>query len=94
PIKLFINSADKIFGPITTIRQNGKVTNHLLWTAFIFKPANWECVNDMRTIISDANNIQQYFSDEQWLTVWRAIPALEELQTAWEGKGENPKYTL
>ncbi|KAF9234314.1 hypothetical protein BU15DRAFT_52767, partial [Melanogaster broomeanus] len=93
-IKLFINSADKIFGPITTIRQNGKVTNHLPWTTFIFKPADWERVNDTRTIISDANNIQQYFSDEKQPTLWCAIPALEELQTAWESKGENPKYAI
>ncbi|KAF9238703.1 hypothetical protein BU15DRAFT_47458, partial [Melanogaster broomeanus] len=93
-IKLFINSADEIFGPITTIRQNGKVANHLLWTAFIFKPADWECVNNTHTIISDANNIQQYFLDEKRPTLWCAIPALKELQTAWESKGENPKYAL
>ncbi|KIK91631.1 hypothetical protein PAXRUDRAFT_149065, partial [Paxillus rubicundulus Ve08.2h10] len=37
---------------------------------------------------------QQYFLDEKWLTLWHAIPALKELQTAWESKGENPKYTL
>ncbi|KIK91630.1 hypothetical protein PAXRUDRAFT_149071, partial [Paxillus rubicundulus Ve08.2h10] len=52
PIKLFINSADELFGLITTIRQNGRVANHLPWTAFIFKPANWECVNDTHAIIS------------------------------------------
>ncbi|KAF9240735.1 hypothetical protein BU15DRAFT_61389 [Melanogaster broomeanus] len=42
----------------------------------------------------DANDIQQYFSDEKQPTLWCAIAALEELQTAWESKGENPKYAL
>ncbi|KIK77281.1 hypothetical protein PAXRUDRAFT_167378, partial [Paxillus rubicundulus Ve08.2h10] len=64
------------------------------WTAFALKPLDWECVNDMKVIISDANDIQQYFSDEEQPTLWHAIPAFEELQTAWEGKQDNPKYLL
>lgn len=43
-------------------------------------------------ISQDANNIQQLFSDEHRATLWQAIPALEELQTAWETKQENPKF--
>ncbi|KAG2143677.1 hypothetical protein DEU56DRAFT_733023, partial [Suillus clintonianus] len=42
----------------------------------------------------DANDIQQYFSSEQQPTLWRAIPAMEELQMAWESKRENLQFTL
>ena len=42
----------------------------------------------------DANKIQQVFSDENRATLWRAIPALEELQTACEAKEEDPKYNI
>jgi hypothetical protein len=52
------------------------------------KPSDWERVNDICRIIADANVIQQYFSHETKTTLWRAIPAFEELQTAWEGKRE------
>jgi hypothetical protein len=34
----------------------------------------------------DSNRIQQYFSAEKEPTLWRALPAIEELQTAWEAK--------
>jgi hypothetical protein len=44
--------------------------------------------------VQDSNQIQQYFSSEKEPTLWRALPALEELQTAWEKKRENPKYDL
>ncbi|KAF9224385.1 hypothetical protein BS17DRAFT_640875, partial [Gyrodon lividus] len=73
--------------------KNGSVVKHIPWTAFTFKQADWERVNNMRAIISDANNIQQTFSDER-ATLWKVIPALEELQTAWETKKGSPKYTL
>jgi hypothetical protein len=42
----------------------------------------------------DSNNIQQYFSSEKLPTLWRALPALEELQTAWEKKHDDPKYAM
>ncbi|KIK76894.1 hypothetical protein PAXRUDRAFT_90536, partial [Paxillus rubicundulus Ve08.2h10] len=41
-----------------------------------------------------ANDIQQYFLDEERPTLWRAIPAFEELQMAWEGKQDDTKYLL
>jgi hypothetical protein len=44
--------------------------------------------------VQDSNQIQQYFSSEKEPTLWRALPALEELQTAWEKKRDNPKYAL
>ena len=40
------------------------------------------------------NLIQQYFSAETQPTLWCALPALEELQTAWEKKRDAPKYVL
>ncbi len=42
----------------------------------------------------DSNCIQQYFSSEKQATLWRALPALEELQTAWETKRDSVKYSL
>src|SRR5882724_10911406 len=40
----------------------------------------------------DANAIQQVFSSEKVPTLWHAIPALEDLLTAWEMKKEDIKY--
>jgi hypothetical protein len=45
-------------------------------------------------IYQDSNRIQEYFSCEKQPTLWRALPALEELQSAWEKKSANPKYVL
>ena len=44
--------------------------------------------------IQDSNRVQQYFSSEKEPTLWRALPALEELQTAWEKRRDDPKYAL
>jgi len=46
------------------------------------------------TICWDSNRIQQYFSSEKQPTLWRTLPALEELQTAWEEKQDSPRYAL
>ncbi|KAJ8579843.1 hypothetical protein M405DRAFT_699659, partial [Rhizopogon salebrosus TDB-379] len=90
----FINTADELFGPITTIRRPVLGKKHIPWMAFSFTSADWERVEDARVIISDANEIQQYFSSESQPTLWRAIPAFEELLTAWERKRDMPKYVL
>jgi hypothetical protein len=42
----------------------------------------------------DSNQIQQYFSAEKQPTLWQALPALEELQTAWEKRRNALKYAL
>jgi hypothetical protein len=42
----------------------------------------------------DANNIQQYFSAEKRPTLWRVLPALEKLQTAWEKKRDSSRYAI
>ncbi|KAG0696745.1 hypothetical protein DFH29DRAFT_1004341 [Suillus ampliporus] len=93
-INIFISTADELFGPVTVIRHNGRLVKNIPWTAFTFKNADWECVNDACEIIADANNIQQYFSSETQPTLWHTIPAIEELQTAWEMKHDLPKYEI
>lgn len=54
-----------------------------------FKPAY-----RANTYYYDSNLIQQYFSSEREPTVWHALPALEELQTAWEKKRDSQQYAL
>lgn len=44
--------------------------------------------------MSDANSIQQIFSHDHLATLWRAIPAFEELQTAWENKLNSATFEL
>lgn len=46
------------------------------------------------TVYQDSNRIQQYFSSKKQPTLWRALPALEELQSTWEKKCDNPKYAI
>ncbi|KAG1872985.1 hypothetical protein DFJ58DRAFT_651917 [Suillus subalutaceus] len=91
---MFIGMADALFRPITTICLQGRTVKYIPWTAFKFTLADWERVNDTRTIITDANSIQQYFSSEQQPTLWCSIPAIEELQTTWEAKLTTSKYIL
>jgi hypothetical protein len=91
-INLFVSSADELFGPITSVRCGDSPTWHIPWTVFALKPSDWERVNDICRIIADANVIQQYFSHETKMTLWCAIPAFEELQTAWEAKRELPEF--
>ena len=48
----------------------------------------------LNIIIQDSNRIQQSFSAEKRPTLWRALPAIEELQTAWEAKRGNPRFAV
>ncbi|KAF8874802.1 hypothetical protein BD779DRAFT_1420492, partial [Infundibulicybe gibba] len=90
----FIATADKLHGPITTIRRNGRIVRRIPWSAFKLSNADWGRVLDARNILEDSNRIQQYFSAEKQPTLWRALPAMEELQTAWEDKCKDPRYAL
>ncbi|KAF9235988.1 hypothetical protein BU15DRAFT_33596, partial [Melanogaster broomeanus] len=90
----FLSSADELYGPITTIRRNGRVTKHIPWTAFSLKASDWERINDTRSVIADTDDLQQHFSDEKRPTLFRAIPAFEEIQTAWEAKQRCLWFTL
>jgi hypothetical protein len=42
----------------------------------------------------DSDRVLHYFSAEKQPTLWRALPAIEELQTAWEAKRDDEKYIL
>ena len=44
--------------------------------------------------LKDANSILHYFSSERHPTLWRAIPAIERLQSAWEAKRDHHRYEL
>ena len=93
-INLFVNSADELFGPMTTVCKDGCVVKNIPWSAFNFKPSDWEQVNDTCLVIMDANKLQQAFSSNQCATLWKAIPAFEELQSTWESKSMQPRFTL
>ena len=91
-INLFLNSADELFRPITTNRHQGYPTKKIPWTAFWLNANDWECVNDIHLIISDANFIQHCFSDKKKPSLWRAIPTFKELQMAWEAKHDSSRF--
>ncbi|KIM67464.1 hypothetical protein SCLCIDRAFT_107416, partial [Scleroderma citrinum Foug A] len=101
PINLFIGSADELFGPITTIQCTGHPVTHIPWSASktdplqsTLKVSDWERINDVHRIISDANKLQQSFSSKNHATLWCAVPALKELQTSWEVKKNMTRYML
>ena len=51
-------------------------------------------VNNITLTIQDSNRICEAFSAEKRPTLWRALPAIEELQTAWEAKRDNPRFAV
>lgn len=50
-INLFIQMGDSLYSPITTIRQNGRITKKIPWTAFTLTDMDWERVKDARDIL-------------------------------------------
>ncbi|KAF8696454.1 hypothetical protein AX14_001593 [Amanita brunnescens Koide BX004] len=85
-ITLFINCADRLFRPITSIRQGGRVEKEIPWTAFSLSAEDWGHVSDARDILADSNRIQEAFSFEKEATLWKSLPLIEDLQTRWEKK--------
>lgn len=51
PINLFLQTGDSLYGPITTIRQNGRITKKIRWSAFTLTDRDWERVTDARDIL-------------------------------------------
>jgi hypothetical protein len=51
PINLFIASADELFGPITTVRANGRIMKKIPWTAFHLTDDDWQRVKDVKDIL-------------------------------------------
>lgn len=93
-VRLFIAAADELFGPITILRRDGRVFKKIPWSAFKITEMDWVRVLDVKLILEDSNHIQQYFSSEHKPTLWRALPAIEELQTAWEAKRDDPQFAI
>lgn len=50
-IKLFVASADELYGPITTIRANGRVSKRIEWAAFQLKESDWVTVRRVKEIL-------------------------------------------
>lgn len=46
----------------------------------------------MLMFLKDSNRAQQYFSAKKPPTLWRVLPAIEDLQTAWEKKRDSPRF--
>lgn len=44
PITSFVATADAKFGPITTIRKNGKIIKKIPWSAFRLEKEDWDRV--------------------------------------------------
>jgi hypothetical protein len=50
-INLFLQMGDSLYGPITTIRQNSRITKKIPWTVFRLTDRDWERVKDARDIL-------------------------------------------
>ena len=61
---------------------------------FLFSASDWDHVQLIHLIIANANLLQHHFSFNTIPTLWHAIPAVEELQSAWEAKLESLKFLL
>nr|VWO96606.1 C2H2-type domain-containing protein [Ganoderma boninense] len=94
PITSFTATADAKFGPITTIRKNGKVTKKIPWSAFRLEKEDWDRVGLCVEILEDADKYHQLFSSDKVPTLHRVVPALEALCTKWEKKLDDPKYAV
>jgi hypothetical protein len=44
--------------------------------------------------LQDSNRVLHHFSADKNPTLYRALPALEDLQSAWEAKLEDPQFEL
>ena len=52
PINLFISSADQLYGPITTLRRDGRLTKNIPWVAFALNELDWARVLDAKMILA------------------------------------------
>jgi hypothetical protein len=48
---LFLQSADFLFGPITTIRRKGHIEKKIPWSVFALTDWDWERVADARDML-------------------------------------------
>lgn len=55
---------------------------------------DWDRVLDAQEILSDSKHVLHHFSAEKHPTLYRALPAIEELQSMWEMKASNLAYSI
>jgi hypothetical protein len=94
PINLFISSADQLYGPITTLQHDGYVVTKLPWTAFALSDGDWARVLDAKMILQDSNRVLHHFSADTHLSLYHALPVLEDLQSVWEAKLEDSHFHI
>ena len=51
-VKLFVSSADELYGSITTIRKDGHVAKRIPWSAFQADKEDWARVVDVKNILA------------------------------------------
>ena len=54
-----MTAADDLFGPITTIRANGKVVKKIPWSAFRLSDSDWVRIEDVRLILQVRSPFRQ-----------------------------------
>lgn len=64
PINLFISSADQLYGPITTLRRDGRVVKKVPWSAFALSDADWARVVDAKMILAVSFRLLAYQDSE------------------------------
>jgi hypothetical protein len=60
PVNLFISSADQLYGPITTLRREGRVIKHIPWMAFALDTLDWDRVLRAQEILSVSTLMNDY----------------------------------
>ncbi|KAF8676686.1 hypothetical protein AX14_004846 [Amanita brunnescens Koide BX004] len=95
-ITLFINCADGLFGPITTIQRDGRVKKEIRWTAFMLSADDWQRVSDADICTHAGLNMRtptgcSIALSEKKATLWRVLPLIEDLQTCWEKKQDSTR---
>ena len=93
-IKLFVAVADELYGPISIICRDGRVFKKIPWSVFKIADEDWVRVLHVKSILEESNRIQELFSSEKQPMLWHALPAIEDLQTAWEVKHNDSQYAL
>jgi hypothetical protein len=51
-IDSFVATADQLFGPITTVRSDGRLVKKIPWSAFRFTNRDWSRVLDAINILA------------------------------------------
>ncbi|KAM6491699.1 hypothetical protein JOM56_012861 [Amanita muscaria] len=55
PLDLFLASADQLYGPITTLRQDGHAIKSIPWKAFILSDDDWKRADLLINILSPSS---------------------------------------